>query len=179
MNRDLKIIFCNKPYQDYFYKNFGVALDEGDYVLGEWHTQSIINQRKHDYELALTGEVVTSVVEEVFPDRKQYFEITSAPIFDFDDRIVGVNCVSRDITGGVLQSMKISSQNKQLKEIAWIQSHKMRGPVASVLGLLSLIDSENPGNEHNKELLEKLKTAAHGLDDVIKEVVSKTSELDE
>ena len=60
-----------------------------------------------------------------------------------------------------------------LKEIAWIQSHKVRGPLASILGLVSLFDTNEITGEHNTEILEKLRTAAADLDNVIKEVVQR------
>ncbi len=177
VDANLRIIFCNKPYQDFFYKLIGIALDEGDYVLGNWHSEEFINSRKKDYDRAFRGESFTVVIEENYNDANLYFEISSNPIVDVDGKIVGVNCISRDISEQRSQLLKIQEQNARLKEIAWIQSHKVRGPVASILGLISLVDYELIAGENNVEVLENLKTATHDLDLVIREVVEKTNDL--
>ena len=177
VDTDLKIIFCNKPYQDYFYKIAGVVLDEGDYALGNWHSEEFINRRKKEYERALNGESFITVIEEHRDGGVQYNEISSNPVFDHHGNIIGVNCIVRDVTEQRMQLLKIQQQNEMLKEIAWIQSHKVRGPVASILGLVSLIKTE-PETPHNLEIIDMLRNATNELDIIIREVVAKTSEID-
>jgi len=96
---------------------------------------------------------------------------------DHHGNIIGVNCIVRDITEQRMQLLKIQQQNERLKEIAWIQSHKVRGPVASILGLISLVrqESEDP---HNFEIVEMLHKATEDLDNIIREVVAKTNDID-
>jgi len=177
VDTDLKIIFCNKPYQDYFYGLAGVVLDEGDYALGNWHSPAFIKRRKKEYQRALNGESFTTVIEENRNGGVQYNEISSNPVMDHHGNIIGVNCIVRDITEQRMQLLKIQQQNERLKEIAWIQSHKVRGPVASILGLISLVrqESEDP---HNFEIVEMLHKATEDLDNIIREVVAKTNDID-
>ena len=73
--------------------------------------------------------------------------------------------------------MKIREQNQKLIEIAWIQSHRVRSPVATILGLAELFDFQASGNEHNAEILDLIKSATYQLDDIIREVVEKTEVL--
>lgn len=68
----------------------------------------------------------------------------------------------------------IQMQNQRLKDIAWIQSHKVRGPLASIMGLVPLFNTENPADPVNKEILEGVAKAAQSLDNVIKEINAKT-----
>jgi PAS domain S-box-containing protein len=178
VDRDLKIIFCNKAFQDFFYNLAGVALDEGDYILGPWRSGAFITKRKKEYERVLEGESFTTILEEVVGGDTMYYEINSSPIFDIHEKIVGVNCVSRDITEQEKQLIKIQEQNEKLKEIAWIQSHKVRGPVASILGLISLVDLKSIQDNNNLEVLNNLKTATEALDEIIKEVVAQTKDID-
>jgi len=63
-----------------------------------------------------------------------------------------------------------------LKEIAWIQSHKVRGPVASILGLTELIQVETLNNS-NREIFDYIKQATIDLDKVIKDIVGKTNKI--
>ncbi len=179
VDRNLKIIYCNKAYQDFFHRLFGVRLDEGDYVLGPWHSPLFVERRKKEYERTLNGESFITLIEEASGDETVYCEISSSPIYDVDGRILGVNCVSRDITAQEMQLNRIKQQNEKLKEIAWIQSHKVRGPVANILGLVSLIEDDDTMNTANKEIIDNLKSVTTHLDAIIKEIVGKTNDIDD
>ncbi len=149
----------------------------GDYVLGEWGSESFFNTRKKDYERALAGESFTIFVEEFYDGALLHKEISSNPIVDDSGRIVGVICIARDISEQKNQFVQIQKQNEKLREIAWIQSHKVRGPVASILGLASLFNYEATHHDSNIEILEKLTIATQDLDKIIKEVVDKTNNI--
>src|SRR6185437_7439605 len=102
-----------------------------------------------------------------------YEEISFNPIRDNANDVIGISCFSRDISEQKKHLLKIEAQNEKLKEIAWIQSHKVRGPVASILGLANLFN-DNPTDPINKQILDGIKTAVHNLDKIIREVVDKT-----
>jgi|GEM_PF-3751822 len=74
-----------------------------------------------------------------------------------------------------LKSSLIASQNKRLRKIASVQSHEVRGQVATILGLSELIDAENPGNPANKEVLDGIKHASKNLDGIIKNINELTN----
>ncbi len=178
INTKLEIVFCNKAYEDSVYELAGVVPKPGDYVLGEWGSETFFNTRKKDYERALLGESFIVFVEEYYEGDLLHKEISTNPIFDDDGKIVGVICIARDISEQKNQFVQIQRQNEKLREIAWIQSHRVRGPVASILGLASLFNYEAHEHEKNIEILEKLKIATHDLDKIIKEVVDKTNNID-
>ncbi|MES2701842.1 MAG: PAS domain S-box protein [Bacteroidota bacterium] len=178
VDTNLRLIFCNKAYHQFFYKAKGIDLKEGDSVLGEWQTPSFLTKRHEDYQRSLNGESFITVVEEFHEGTTLYFEISSSPIMDHDGQVIGVNCVSRDITNQELQLMKIRDQNDRLREIAWIQSHKVRGPVASILGLIALLPEDTNCEEQVVEILDRLRIATDNLDNVIKEVVNHTHSVD-
>jgi len=69
---------------------------------------------------------------------------------------------------------KIEDQNKRLREIAWIQSHRVRVPVASILGLVQLCDLND---SLNAEIIPKLKISAEQLDKVIMKITGLTDDL--
>lgn len=69
----------------------------------------------------------------------------------------------------------IKQQRDTLQEIAWIQSHKMRGPVASIKGLATLFNYDDPAHPDNIEILKKFETASEYMDNMIKEITDKTS----
>lgn len=88
--------------------------------------------------------------------------------------ITAVKGTIQDVTEQRLYIQKIQMQNQRLKDIAWIQSHKVRAPVASILGLVQLFNKEEPADPMNIEILQGVTEAAHTLDDVIKEINAKT-----
>jgi PAS domain S-box-containing protein len=78
-----------------------------------------------------------------------------------------------DITEQTLHLQKIQQQNQQLMEIAWIQSHEVRRPVANVLGLVQLFNNADCTDPINAEIIANLKIAATQLDDVIRRIHAK------
>ncbi|MDB5012522.1 MAG: domain S-box protein [Daejeonella sp.] len=79
-----------------------------------------------------------------------------------------------DITEKKRAKMELTEQNQQLREIAQISSHDIRGPVASILGLINLFDQEHLNNEFNREVINWLNISAQELDQVIHTIVQKT-----
>ncbi len=99
------------------------------------------------------------------------------PVSNDDDIIEAVSMNITDITKRKEIEEAIRQQNTQLKKIAWIQSHKIRKPVANILGLIPLFDESNLADEQ-KELLQHLKISIMELDNYIKEIVSETKPID-
>ncbi|MDB5013103.1 MAG: sensor protein [Daejeonella sp.] len=69
-------------------------------------------------------------------------------------------------------------KNEKLTEIAFLQSHIVRKPVAHVLGLISLLKLYDPNNLSDSELIPCLEVAAQELDAVIHEIVRNTHEVE-
>lgn len=88
--------------------------------------------------------------------------------------ITGVKGTIQDVTEQRLYIEKIQTQNQRLKDIAWIQSHKVRAPVASILGLVQLFNLKTPEDAVNTEVLQGIQEAATTLDEVIREINLKT-----
>lgn len=71
--------------------------------------------------------------------------------------------------------LEINKQNETLKEIAWIQSHVVRAPLARMLGLISLIKLNSyPGNMNQEQILNLIVESAMELDVTIKDISNKT-----
>lgn len=74
---------------------------------------------------------------------------------------------------------KILAQNEVLREIAWHQSHTIRRPVATILGLIDLIYKEEEATEFEKrQYLDYLLKTTQELDRVIHTIVEKTDETE-
>jgi PAS domain S-box-containing protein len=79
----------------------------------------------------------------------------------------------KDITAHIQRIEHIEKQNKRLKQIAWTQSHNVRGPLARILALADLLNVENNFSECQKQLLKYLIDSASELDDAIKDIIKK------
>jgi PAS domain S-box-containing protein len=88
-------------------------------------------------------------------------------------RIVGA---LQDITSFTEQQLRIVEQNERLKQIADINSHELRKPVATILGLVQLIEPNTIKDELHSQLFEHIRTTTLELDDVVKKVADSTNE---
>jgi PAS domain S-box-containing protein len=75
-----------------------------------------------------------------------------------------------DVTERVLAEESILIKNRQIAEYAFFNSHKLRGPLARMMGLIELIDFQEAHREENKTLLNHLKVIAEELDELVKDV---------
>ena len=71
----------------------------------------------------------------------------------------------------------IEAQSNVLSDIAHIQAHQVRGPVATILGLVQLFNYDDPTDPVNKEVMEGLGSVTEKLDTVVKEVILKENRL--
>lgn len=84
-----------------------------------------------------------------------------------------------DVTSSREQLNKIKNQNEKLKEIAWLQSHVIRAPLARIMGLINLFEVIDDDEEITKnQIIEMITTSAHELDEVIKDITRKINAED-
>lgn len=80
----------------------------------------------------------------------------------------------QDVTTQQMSVQKIEDKNETLKQIAWMQSHEVRGPLATLLGLTELIEiSDDINAEDTKVILGGIKDASASLDDIVRRIVKK------
>jgi PAS domain S-box-containing protein len=85
----------------------------------------------------------------------------------------------QDISERMNHIQAIEFQNKQLHEIAWIQSHIVRAPLARIMGLIDLLKDveveELP--KETQELLGYILSSAFEFDEIIKSIINKARNL--
>lgn len=83
-----------------------------------------------------------------------------------------------DITSVSIENVyaynELKTQNTMLYDIAFMQSHQVRVPIAHILGLYDLFNFEKPGDERNTEVLRRLKTSIQELDKMVKQIIDNT-----
>lgn len=84
----------------------------------------------------------------------------------------------QDITERIKHTKAIEAQNKQLREIAWTQSHIVRAPLARLIGLANLLTDEPGLDKELNQLIKYILSSAHELDAVVKSIVMNTRETE-
>ena len=96
---------------------------------------------------------------------------------DRDDSPCQLIGFSIDITQHKQQTLALETQNQKLLEIAWVQSHEVRAPLARIMGLVEVLN-RCPGDEVNVKLaLDHIIRSAHELDGIIRKIVRKTEDF--
>jgi len=95
-----------------------------------------------------------------------------------DEKGIGLRMIGamQDITFIKQQDMRVMQQNQRLMEIALINAHEIRRPVATILGLIQLFNRSTIKNEAEQELLTHLESATRELDEVIKRIIDKAED---
>lgn len=85
--------------------------------------------------------------------------------------------LANDITLKLYYIEAIESQNKKLQEIAWMQSHLVRAPLARIMGLVDLIQmGGSPDIDHDR-LLRAIHESAVELDNVLGDITEKAEQV--
>ncbi len=94
-------------------------------------------------------------------------------IIDFKGREAYL-ALSIDITERLNYIGAIENQNKKLQEIAWIQSHVVRAPLAKIMGLIDLIQNHKLSDTEKDDYFIHILDAANEFDAIVKDIVKKT-----
>lgn len=68
------------------------------------------------------------------------------------------------------RTRELANKNKALEEYAFITAHKLRAPLANILGLVTMIDGMKM-NDQDKEVVANLNRSAQKLDEIIHSVM--------
>lgn len=165
-NQGIKGIFGHKKtgYTNLWWRS-QVHPEDLDGVLKKFNNL-IINQKtrlKAQYRFRCADGAFRFVLDRAFIT----FNADGLPI-----RMIGS---MQDITEQMHHVKAIEQQNCLLQEISWIQSHKIRSPLATILGLVELIGVDGVHLSEIRELIPLLKHSAGELDDVLREIIGKIS----
>lgn len=84
-----------------------------------------------------------------------------------------------DVTEARNKLDEIKRQNKILKEIAWIQSHIVRAPLANLMGMVQVLADNDYTDISQQEVIGAIASSAEKLDMVIREISHKTAEVEQ
>lgn len=93
------------------------------------------------------------------------------------DEPAGLETLNRNISERKEVEERLRFQNERLSEIAWLHAHKVRGPVATIMGLMNIYDWDDFSADGNKDIVRKVDLVSKQLDVIIHDIVKKTGEL--
>ena len=73
--------------------------------------------------------------------------------------------------------IEIERQNKILKDIAWVQSHVVRAPLARMMAIVGLMNLQKSTCPQFEELLVHFVESGNELDQIIRDISSKTEKI--
>lgn len=85
--------------------------------------------------------------------------------------------LASDVTERLNHLEALQAQNEKLKEIAWMQSHIVRAPLARIMGLVDMILDPSTGEKERSMAFDFFKTSANELDKIINDIVIKSQEI--
>ncbi len=175
MDKEYKLLTFNKFFSDFVETRFGTRASEGDDIRQYLHEDNLAGFNE-DYQQALSGKYVSREFSLHYPEsgKTVHWYTHFEPAHDSEGQIIGVSFNAMDITDKVIQDELLRKQNESLREITFYQSHELRRPVSSVLGLIDYI-TEKHGHTMGDEL-GMLQKAASELDEKIKMIIKWTNE---
>jgi len=168
LDRDMRITAFNKTAARFVKSALNIKLKAG--ILMSDHVEDV-SRFTRNFTKALSGKVVKTEFEVMYKDGPIWWGVICEPAYDSEGEIIGVSYNATDITEAKNNQKKIFDQNEALRNIAFVQSHELRKPVASILGLMYLIKLN--GYNVDEEHFNMLENATTELDEKIHTIINQ------
>lgn len=99
------------------------------------------------------------------------------PVMDDSGKLERLIIIQTNITEKKKFVEQLKEKNKLLMEVAYISSHRLRKPVASMLGVMALMDKENLANPENERLLSFIEQLTNDMDAMLHELADKCNHI--
>lgn len=160
------------------------AIQEYGYSLEEFLSMTIKDIRPTDeikfLQKHLTNNSDSSIIKGIFKHKKKNGELINVEIQSntlfINDRKVKI-VVATNVTDRLNYIKTIEKQIERFNEIAWIQSHIVRAPLARILGLVSLIQEKMIDNNELESVLDNIVLSSHELDGIIADISRKANDI--
>ncbi|NCD71198.1 PAS domain-containing protein [Mucilaginibacter agri] len=170
LGKHLNILAFNKAADQYYIKTIGTGLFI-DKFLSDYLEPHILKKMVRYYSAALAGHSVRGElhVRRGTP-REAWLDVSFIPVKNGND-VFGVAVNASDITARKRHEEQINLQNEALQRIAILQSHEIRRPVASLMGMIELIKLEQDNPYDDYVYFKMIETTVNELDDKICNIV--------
>lgn len=101
---------------------------------------------------------------------KIWMQINGVPVKDEQGNVIGSMGTHTDIS-------HLKENIKQLEEVIFAISHKVRQPVANILGIANLLDTTEQTKEELNKIAGFMKHSASNLDDFTRELTTMVNKI--
>jgi PAS domain S-box-containing protein len=109
-------------------------------------------------------------VEAYYEGLKKWLHVSCYPSEE------GIAVYFTDITERKEKEAEILTQNEQLKKVSWLNSHKIRKPVASLLSLTELLDGDVDQRER-EQIISRIQKCTWELEETVRQINEEASEV--
>jgi len=171
LGKKFEILAFNNALEKFISYTFGQKVSEGTDIRTFIHETHFENFTEN-YNNALNG--ISNISEKylTYEQTAIWWYMTYEPAYNQTGEIIGVSLNATDITKRISQEKLVITQNESLKKIAFMQSHELRRPVSTIMGIMDLIKSED--YIAGKEELMVMEKAVEELDGKIRMIVNYT-----
>ncbi|TWR29769.1 PAS domain-containing sensor histidine kinase [Mucilaginibacter pallidiroseus] len=144
-----------------------------EYVIGKDLWEIFAEARHTDFDTKLEEAIAQNTKVEFtyyFWPVQKWLNISAYPLAD------GLIVHFRDITESKLYEERLLEKIEQMQEISYFNSHYIRKPVASLLGLASLIINGNVADNEYREVAGHIEACSVELDEVLHKINNKVND---
>lgn len=187
-----KLLFIGMVYNLSFFLIYNVGLNSTLYLLAACFLATFVYTFKNQYTPALFNVYIS-----IFYICLYYLDLTPPHNIDFkSSELFAVfsnliflsflvcslvpklfNGLDESFKKSIHHTKKIEKQNKVLKEITWIQSHVVRTPLSRIMAITNLLKENDNSEEEKTFLIDNIIVSSNELDEVIKEIVTKSESI--
>jgi hypothetical protein len=171
LDRDLKVVCFNKAVKLFIKKAYNVDIEVGMDIKQFVHVTYMADFVEH-CSIALSGKSIFHERLLTFADDSVWCLLSYNPARNNDGEIIGVSYNSKDISRRVGFQLTALDQQSRLDHLAYIQSHEFRRPVATILGLINLLEID--GYDKTYPELKTIKVEINEVDTKIAKIVNFT-----
>jgi len=177
LDAELKVVSFNSVAETVVMQQNNMQLAEGGFMMDYFSPQ-----RQHIIKdivaRVFNGETVNYEAALVQADgSSRWFHVKWAGVTNKEDRQWGIVLASTDITERktvTLEHERITAdliqRNKDLQQFNYIVSHNLRAPVANIMGLSVLLNTDGDTEPGKRALLDGLSSSIKNLDEIIKDL---------
>jgi PAS domain S-box-containing protein len=182
---DYDIVHDALKWMNGYYETFGYKVDNNP-VKAEWSMNRIHPDDRPrvwaSFEQALVNKRTAWQSEyryQCFDGTYKYVSDRGYILFDQDQNPLRMIGALQDIDTTKKYGDRLLLKNQKLKEIAWLNSHEIRRPLANLTALVQLIRPSLDDQENLIPILDHLETSVCELNEAVIKMNNQTKELEE
>lgn len=177
LNRDRKIVLSNPETEKVFgYSDPEVFGKDVSLLIPEWHNLQdapASDRSKEEKNILRFGK--DRSIKGISKDGHELIIEASVNNFQMNNELFSI-VIIQDVTDHIKAEQKILDQYDKLQAIAREQSHEVRRPVASILGIVNVFKTVPDLTQEEKDLyLNGLFKVTNDLDNIIRKIVNYAS----